>query len=130
LWVVIQGIDHAHGHVQGVFEFPRLGSELTAGRPCGVHVVQQKHARHPQLPNLQHQEELTLERQGIRDEHDEVGAVGVCGVQECAFGDATIVGLGMQVVQARKVVNHPAFAPWMATRPYSRIHSDTRQVAD
>ena len=126
--IVVLGVDHADGHVEGVLELARLAPEIGTRRPGRVHVVQKKHARHPEFPDLQDEKHLPLQRQGVRDQHDEVRTVRVSGVEERALGDAAVVGLGVQVVQAGKVVHDPGLPPLVTARRDRRFHGDARQI--
>ena len=127
--VVVQGVDDAHGHVEVALEVARLLPELGARRAGGVHVVQEQHARHPQLPHLQDQEQLALQRAGVRNEHDHVGPVRVAWIEQRALGDAAVVALGVQVVDAGQVVKRPRLPALVLARGHGGVHGDARQVA-
>ena len=94
-----------------------------------MHVVQEQHARHPQLPHLQDQEQLALQRAGVRNEHDDVGPVRVAWIEQSALGDASVVALGMQVVDAGQVVKGPRLPAFVLARGHGGVHGDTCEVA-
>ena len=126
--IVVLGVDHADGHVEGILELARQAPEIGTRRTGRVHVVQKKHARHPEFPDLQDQKHLPLQRQGVRDQHDEVRTVRVRGVEERALGDAAVVGLGVQVVKSGKVMHGPGLPSLVTARRNRRFHGDARQI--
>ena len=101
------GVQNAHGQVEVLFQVVRKGFEFRSRGSGRVHVVQQEHTRDTQFTDLKDQEQLTL--QGVRVGHkqDHIWMVLVLRVEEDALGDAAIVGLGVEVVQPRQVVQQP-----------------------
>ena len=127
--VVAVGVDDAHRQVEVLFKPLGLGLKLRPGRPRGVHVVEQQHARDAQLPNLKDQEQLALQRPGVGHQQNDVRVVFVLGIEKDALGDASVFGLGMQVVDARQVVQQPRFGARVLARSRSHIDGDPREVA-
>ena len=120
--VVVQGVDLVHRHAQGIGEVPCL-----VGRPRAIHAVQDGHAREPQIPHLEGEDELALQGGGVEHEDDGVGPR--FGRKQEILGDPPVVGLGVKVVKPGQVVDGPILGTVPLAGRHVGDHGDPRQIA-
>ena len=116
------------GEVEVARERLGLLDQIVGRGRVPAHVVQQQDARHPEFPHLKGEEQLSLEGPGVGHQEDDVRVMGVVRIEERALGDAAVLGLGVEVVNARQVVEEPMFGTADLARGRGRGHGHAGQI--